>query len=363
MKKILVIEDDSKLRANISELLSIKNYTVIEAENGVEGISKAIFNKPNIILCDVMMPGVDGFEVLEKIKNNQELKNIPFIFLTAKSDRTDIRKGMALGADDYVTKPFSIQELVTTIEARLQRINSLEIEFQDKLAKLTEEIGRSSMHEFSTPLNSILGFSSLITQYIDKLSKEDIIKYSQIINDNGNRLKKILDNLVMFQKLNAKTLLEKGENLKLSLYFNNDFITDIVYQIASKYDRMQDIELDIEPSKILFQAEYLTKVLCEIIDNAFKFSKKNSKVQIKGKSINPTIYKITVIDMGIGFHNESPERIEAFKQFERAKYEQQGMGLGLYIANQLITIFGGKLEIQHLPQGTEVNIFINRVVV
>ena len=121
MKKILVIEDEPEMRRNIMVLLRYHDYEPIEAENGRKGIEQARRQKPDLILCDVMMPELDGHAVLEALQQDAELARIPFIFLTARGDKDDLRKGMNLGADDYLTKPVANADLVRAIEARLRR--------------------------------------------------------------------------------------------------------------------------------------------------------------------------------------------------------------------------------------------------
>jgi DNA-binding NarL/FixJ family response regulator len=121
MKKILVIEDEPEMRRNIMALLRYHNYGPIEAENGRIGVALALREKPDLILCDVMMPELDGHSVLQALQQNTELALIPFIFLTAKGEKDDLRSGMELGADDYLTKPVGNAELVRAVEARLRR--------------------------------------------------------------------------------------------------------------------------------------------------------------------------------------------------------------------------------------------------
>jgi DNA-binding NarL/FixJ family response regulator len=121
MKKILIIEDEPEMRRNISALLRYHDYKPIEAENGLKGIEAARRDKPDLVLCDVMMPELDGHGVLQALQQEADLALIPFIFLTAKGEKDDLRSGMNLGADDYLTKPVANAELVRAIEARLRR--------------------------------------------------------------------------------------------------------------------------------------------------------------------------------------------------------------------------------------------------
>ena len=124
-KRILVIEDQDDVRENIAELLELSNYEVDAAPNGKEGVKKALAFPPNLILCDIMMPEMDGYEVLYLISKNPSTASIPFIFLTAKAEKTDFRKGMNMGADDYITKPFEEMELLGAIERRLKKYEEL----------------------------------------------------------------------------------------------------------------------------------------------------------------------------------------------------------------------------------------------
>ena len=121
MKKILVIEDDNHIRESICELLEIKEYEVSSATDGRDGIAKARKIIPDMIICDIMMPGMNGYEVLAELMKDKEMSIIPFIFLSALSAKDDIREGMNLGADDYLTKPFKAQELYNAIEARFKK--------------------------------------------------------------------------------------------------------------------------------------------------------------------------------------------------------------------------------------------------
>lgn len=126
MQTILLIEDNDVIRENTAEILELTGYTVHTAENGKIGIEKALTSKPDLVICDIMMPVLDGYGVLHIFNKNPQLSGVPFIFLSAKIERTDFRKGMDLGADDYLTKPFDESELLSAIEGRLKRFQSTE---------------------------------------------------------------------------------------------------------------------------------------------------------------------------------------------------------------------------------------------
>lgn len=138
MKKILIIEDNSDIRENTIEILELDGYAVISADNGRDGVEKAITEKPDLIVCDIMMPELDGYGVLHMLAKNPETANIPFIFLTAKADRSDFRKGMEMGADDYITKPFDDVELLNAIESRFHKMSLFEAKYANNLKGLDQ---------------------------------------------------------------------------------------------------------------------------------------------------------------------------------------------------------------------------------
>ena len=136
MKKILLIEDNYDIRHNTAEILELSNYQVFLAENGKVGVEMAMEFSPDLIICDIMMPVLDGYGVLHAVHKNELIKNTPFIFLTAKTERSDFRKGMELVADDFVTKPFSGTELLNAVDSRLNKIRLLKQELSSDLQNL-----------------------------------------------------------------------------------------------------------------------------------------------------------------------------------------------------------------------------------
>lgn len=144
MKKVLVIEDNEDVCENTVEILTFADYKAITAKNGKIGIEIAEQQLPDVILCDIMMPELDGFEVLKILSENSKTSHIPFIFLTAKSEKADIRKGMNLGADDYLTKPFTEKELLNAIKSRLKRHEFLKKEFSKTIAGVSQFIEEAS---------------------------------------------------------------------------------------------------------------------------------------------------------------------------------------------------------------------------
>jgi CRP-like cAMP-binding protein/DNA-binding NarL/FixJ family response regulator len=138
MKTILLIEDDAAIRENTAELLELAGFAVLTAADGQLGVEQALATRPDLVVCDIMMPVLDGYGVLQIFNQNARLAGVPFIFLTAKTERTDLRRGMELGADDYLTKPFDRAELLSAITGRLHRFQHLKPEYDLKAEGLTE---------------------------------------------------------------------------------------------------------------------------------------------------------------------------------------------------------------------------------
>ncbi|MGZ5245590.1 MAG: response regulator, partial [Flavitalea sp.] len=148
MKKILVIDDNTDIRENTAEILDLAGYKTLTAENGKRGVEIALLEKPDLIVCDIMMPDLDGYGVLHLLKKNSDTENIPFIYLTAKTERGDFRKGMEMGADDYITKPFDDLELLRAIEIRLKKMEILQSQFKAGVAganELLKELNTSGL--------------------------------------------------------------------------------------------------------------------------------------------------------------------------------------------------------------------------
>jgi CRP-like cAMP-binding protein len=204
MKKVLLIEDDTVVRENTAELLELANYTVITAENGKVGVAEAKKHLPDIIICDIMMPELNGYGVLQILSKDTLTKQIPFIFLSAKTDHKDIRKGMNLGADDYITKPFDESEIFSAIESRLAKVaifndnreketkvknNNLNFNENDNIPKTLEDLKnyfKETVEEFSFQPSEIIYTEGDNSNYVYLISKGVVKTYK--IDEQGKEL-------------------------------------------------------------------------------------------------------------------------------------------------------------------------------
>lgn len=209
MKTILLIEDDFALRENTAELLELSNYTVLMASNGRVGIEKALQHIPDIIVCDIMMPEVDGYGVLEAISSNEDTIHIPFIFLSAKTEHREIRKGMNLGADDYLTKPFEEEELLSAIESRLAKAEILLSGIHNESKK---ENGTKNNLRSLNELKSFFDENGVLSNF----TKGETI-YEEGAHSNSIYL--VLNGVVKSHKMD-----ENGKELITALHKANDFL-------------------------------------------------------------------------------------------------------------------------------------------
>ncbi|AHJ26522.1 response regulator [Nodularia spumigena CS-584] len=244
MTLILVIEDEEQIRLNIQEILVLADFSVVTSSDGVRGLNLAKVKLPNLIICDIMMPGMDGLEVLQNLRNDPQTANIPLIFLTAKSERDDLRQGMNLGADDYITKPFEPREILQAVKARLERqaVSTQQyLNEQDKVAKIQQKIKESGtnlevyqqlsqmreniLDQLSQDLRNPLSSINMALHMLKECKVEEQgQRYLDIIQHEYAREVKLLNEVDNLRELltDDNTKLLKQFNLLNSLNLNND---------------------------------------------------------------------------------------------------------------------------------------------
>lgn len=208
MKKILIIEDNEDIRNNTAEILELSSYDVIVAENGKKGVEMALEHTPDLIICDIMMPELDGYGVLHAIQKNENVKNTPFIFLTAKAERQDFRKGMELGADDYITKPFDGTELLKAVDSRLKKIDLLKSNLTPGLEGLAHLVQASS--------------GKNILQELTDDRNINVYKKKQLVYVSGNHPNRLY--YLKKGKVKAFRTNDDGKELVTELYSPGDFL-------------------------------------------------------------------------------------------------------------------------------------------
>lgn len=346
MAKILVIEDEHLVRENILERLEFEGYNTISAANGVDGLTMAQEYKPDLIICDVMMPEMDGYGVLEALRKHSSTATIPFIFLTAKADKLDLRQGMELGADDYLTKPFTKNELLGAIASRLDKQAAIIKQSAKKLESLRTSITNALPQELLQPIMEISGFAKMIVDNYDSVKPYEILEMAQNLDSSAARLQRLVENFIMYAQIELlATNPEEVRALSNCQTLNpGDIASAIAIQKAEKNSRKADLLSEVANTAVRISKQDLKKVLEEVIDNAFKFSQPGTPVQLKTFT-EQDMFKLHVTNFGRTMTPEQIESIGACMQFDRKFYEQQGLGLGLVIAKRITEIHGGQLTI------------------
>lgn len=353
MTKILVIEDNKDLCEDIVEMLDLEGYEAFKAENGKIGIKIAQREHPDLIICDIMMPEMNGFEVLEILRANSDTAVIPFIFLTAKTERLDMRQGMVLGADDYLTKPFDVDELLNSIATQLQKRDDMNADVDRRMEQLRENIVTALPHELRISLNTIIGYSDILQAEAQILRPDQVILWSGHIHDAAYRIYHLVENYLYYVRL--QMMIEKGESIKVEEIIGNiaPIIGSLAHRIAETHKRVDDLVVEVEDSSELkLNHSDIIKIVHELLDNAFKFSAKGQAVRITA-CVEDSFYAIYFRDEGIGISSEQSENIGAYMQFDRWLHEQQGVGLGLAVVKQFAELYNAEFTIKGvLEQGS-----------
>jgi two-component system, sensor histidine kinase and response regulator len=356
MAKILVVDDDAGVREVIRLTLEAEGYRVIEAEDGDRGVELASAEVPELILCDVRMGRMDGYGMLSMLRRNSVTASLPVILMTGQADPEGMRQGMELGADDYLPKPFKVDQLLAAVEARLRKHRAMQEQAERRMAELRANISLSLPHELLTPLNGILGFADLLATDASSMGGEEIGSMAGAIRESAERLHRLIQNFLLLAHLE----LHRGElefpDGVLRLGDLRCRVDEMARAVASRHGRLGDLQLSTQGISARTRDDYWSKIVEEVVDNAFKFSTPGSRVVVELARKGP-VGVMRVRDLGRGMKPEHVAEVGAYMQFERRFYEQQGSGLGLTIAKRLVELLGGRLTISSaLGGGTAVEV-------
>ncbi len=378
---ILVIDDTPINLEVLYQSLNQVGYEILVEMDGTQGIKQAQVNSPDLILLDVMMPGIDGFETCRQLKENSLTQDIPIIFMTALSDTVNKVKGLQLGAVDYITKPFQREEVLARIQLHLklrqvtleleQYKQELELKVEERtaalaIAKEQAEVANKAKsafvanmsHELRTPMNAILGFAKLMTRS-QSLSAKDK-EYLDIILRSGEHLLNMINQVLDLSKI------EEGKHSLNESSFNlNHLLSDLENMFLFKAEN-QKLQLVFDRSPYLPQyiktdKVKLQQILINLLNNALKFTQKGGvAVRIEEQIIqndrasrslppiesNPIQLCFKVEDTGLGISpHELEELFQPFTQSNTGKCTQEGTGLGLFISQKFVQLLGGNIQV------------------
>ena len=332
---VLLIDDDPALLMGLSAMIKKHGYRVVEAEDGNEGLKKAKEVLPDLILSDVMMPPPNGFELRKLMSLDSRLSSIPFIFLTARSDSDDKVNAISDGADDYVTKPFVVYELIARIGAVLRRVKISESCGRDQakaaaeadLDRVRHEILQNFHHEIRTPLSNIMMPLQLAIENKFSDSQEQS-KFLKMALSSANRLESLTTDLILLSNIDQGNL----NTVRQPIDFNMDIRDSVSRRLERYAAKTLEFTLDISTQdKVYAPRREFTHALAHLVDNAFKFTSEHGKVHLCVTPAGNGGVTLDVWDDGPGIPPDLHEKVfERFYQSSRGDTREfEGMGVGL----------------------------------
>ncbi|BAU14430.1 sensor histidine kinase/response regulator [Leptolyngbya sp. NIES-3755] len=343
--KILVIEDETDVRLNIVEILASGGFDSLNADNGLTGVQLAKERSPDLIICDIKMPDFDGYNVLEELRQDPTTAMIPFIFLTAKADKADVRQGMNLGADDYLTKPFRRVELLDTIAARLKR-HRAQAEIQKKVDELQQinsqknDLLNTITHDLRAPLTTI----KVALQLMDAMP-ENRRQYVEIALNACDQGDELIQNLLDLYQLESGETLALPEPLNLRELLRK---TTDAFQVRTR-DCQQLLKVNLPETLPVIVADgvSLRRILVELLNNACKYTRSGGEICLKVREAH--LSQQPVLKFTIANESEIPARNlpHIFDKFYRVpgsdRWQKGGTGLGLALVKKLVEQLQGNI--------------------
>lgn len=353
MNKILVIEDEVELLVNTVEALALAGYDVYQASDGLTGLQLIRQHCPDLVLSDIMMPGLDGYQLLKAVRQDTAFDTLPFVFITAVVERESVRRGMNLGADDYLTKPFTLDELLETVNSRMlakARITGKQHQWQ----QFKFQFSRLVAHELRTPLTVIKSSTELMAMMLEHVGSTEQDEILKALQEGGNRLQHLIEQLTYYTCLETGAISAKTLAINAFPTTSLELVMDAVQQARTAATRNPDLPIYIdcgsEVVTLYGDPNGLRHALAEVIINALNFSSPEGEVQISIGRTKQSLW-ICVTDQGPGVETAHlPHLTEAFYQANRERQEQQGIGIGLYLSRQLLEMHGGELQLHSAPQ-------------
>jgi CheY-like chemotaxis protein/two-component sensor histidine kinase len=348
--RIFIVDDvpgNIQLAANI---LKKSNYDFFYAENGKKALSIAKEKDFDLILLDIMMPEMDGYQVCEELKKNPGTRDIPIIFLTAKADKESIVKGLGAGAVDYVTKPFNDAELVARVKTHLAL---REAQKNLREANATKDKFFSIIaHDLKNPFNSLIGLSELLIKNFDNFDDVKKKKFIQKIYESSDNMYKLLENLLSWSRMQTGRIEWCPENINLNQIAGENLS---LLKTAAENKHIVIIS-DLNANTTVYaDADMVTMVFRNLITNAIKFTREDGVVRIVSK-ITSNFEEITVSDTGLGLSKEDIKKLFKIdvQHSTCGTAKEKGSGLGLILCKEFIEKNGGKIWVEsELGKGSD----------
>ncbi|MCB0309797.1 MAG: response regulator [Bdellovibrionales bacterium] len=353
---ILVVDDNPLITNVLRSLFRSEGYDVHVSKNGAEALQVLEGQPVDLVICDVMMPTMDGYELHEQIRKKPELSHVPFVFLTALGDNVEVSHGREIGADDYVVKPFDPRQLLSLVKGKIVRSNGLKDLVEERYDKYRKRVVHTLSHEFRTPLVAINTGTELLLDQQGELDLNRVKNVLEAIKRGGQRLERLVGDFMLIQQIEAgvaQRLFESRRALRKVSDLLRDFVDSRLEMLRAEgfelkvFDNSGDARVEIYEAQI-FDA------LDRLISNAVKFKLRDFTIEMHAYCLEGEAV-IEVRDRGIGLDvDRVKEAIDVFGQLDRDKLEQQGGGMGLAIASRYAALHGGRLEFERREGGGSV---------
>jgi two-component system, sensor histidine kinase and response regulator len=344
---VLVIEDDDDVRETLVGILEAAGHRTLEAATGRAGLHLAQ-EGVDFIFCDVGLPDTDGFHVAEERRQSKASPGAPFVFLTGRTDRSHQRTGMALGADDYITKPFSRRDILDSIEASQQRRMPLKERIEQLQTEHVREASAKWSHELLTPMSVVLGAVELLETDKGEMGLDDRNSLARLIRSGAERQLAVSWKLITHHAL-AQQLL-RGTPVQRKTCDAIAVAGTAARAAGGRADRARDVEVCGTGCTAAIDPAQLGEAVAELVENGLKFSRPGEKVTVTTGE-DDGLCRLTVADWGSGMTDAEKGAVAPFVQFRRGQTEQQGLGLGLSNARTIVEQAGGRLQLFDRPAG------------
>ncbi|HUG55426.1 MAG TPA: response regulator [Vicinamibacteria bacterium] len=349
MARIVLIDDHAELLAVLAEILNGAGHETVPAPGGIEGLAAVRRERPDIVLCDVNMPDLDGFGVLREMRADPDLASMPFVFLTSE---TEIRAGMAAGADDYLVKPVQGRELLAAVSARLARVETSRREAERRVDEVRRAVTGLLPHEIRTPLTTILGSARLLVEFHGAFEPKDVEEMAAGIVRAAERLHRMAENYILYADLEMYRLAGGTGGQLRSGQAGEVMVRAAAVEAAAHCGRSADLELELTALSVPMPPAHVGKIVSELAHNAFSFSTPGTRVRVSLLGTGSSV-RLEVADRGRGMTAAQLGEIGAFRQFDRARFEQQGSGVGLALVQRIAEAGDARFELVSRPgEGT-----------
>jgi two-component system, sensor histidine kinase and response regulator len=354
---ILLAEDDDILRRGVTELLEVSGYHVHAAPDGIAALCllEDLNDPPDLIISDIAMPLMDGYQLLTTVRARPRWLSIPFIFLTAKAEKEDIRLGKLQGVDDYITKPFDLHDLLVAVQSTLNRYKQLNDLQEQEMDSLRQQILTILNHEFRTPLTYIVAYANLMSASPTFTHSDELKQYINGILQGSERLSRLVESLLLLAELESGNGQKIFERRKILISDIAGLLREGVAQFQDKAAE-RDLKLHMTSGAglppVMGDPEYLNVALGHLVENAIKFSPEegNATISVTLETHDENIV-IEISDKGTNIPPEKRKHLfEPFYQHARDDSEQQGVGAGLTIARHVAMLHGGRVDMASKPE-------------